>query len=543
MKRTDRIIATYKSLGWLTSILGLVGAWLWCQTEIFSIYTESPPPYFWGAEGYVKADPIGASLLLLIGFATVFLILIWGFGLALHELMIQITSPTPEDQETRTLTGYVAVAVAAGFSVVTVLFALNYIGHSQFAEKNIREANIEKQREESATRESAGSTNICGGPTVGKNNEPASCLAEQKPNLPMQYVKNRNDLSNRIMMWPGKMGEHFGTFGDFFGGVLNPLLTFGTLIALAVTILMQRIQLAEARGQSIKTGESTQSLAFETTFFNMLSLHADNVKNLTFNPRIIESSAPQSLCLLQRIVYLGIGIPKVGEIAHGRAVFAEVLRSTQRGATNVRPQKQMYEFLQTEHNDVLGHYFRHLYQILDHIDRFKIGKEIAPYDERKRYANILRAQLSSNELSVLILNCLEGMVDEREFQSKLIRYEFLEHASLTLSKSTKRLSAKGIDDCSGTLLFEYFDDEQSDTGLHWTPGAFGKNDTVREFLSRKKSDDWEWGKPSKSRNSEQLQGPNQDVAEEPGNRLASESQFEVTKRQAFEIWRGLIPVK
>jgi hypothetical protein len=312
-------------------------------------------------------------------------------------------------------------------------------------------------------------------------------------------AEEKVDTSNKLLAWPGKMGEHLGTFGDFFGGVLNPILTFGTLVALAFTILLQRIQLNEARSESKRTSAHEQTMAFETTFFNMLNLHAENVKNLTFDPAVIETGNPLKLDSLERLAYLGKGSPEVGVPVHGRAVFAEVLRSTQRGATKDKPQKEIYRYLQNEHNDVLGHYFRHLYQILDHVDLFKIDGKLVPHDVRKRYTDILRAQLSSHELLVLILNCARGMVDKRKFQDKLVDYEFLEHAPITLSEGGKRLSAKGIAEGNEDLFFEYFSSaikKEDPAQLEWDSGAFGKNKSVCKFIHEQFSAQWSCGSPT-----------------------------------------------
>jgi hypothetical protein len=225
----------------------------------------------------------------------------------------------------------------------------------------------------------------------------------------------------------------------------------------------------------------------------MLNLHAENVKNLTFDPAVIETGNPLKLDPLQRLIYLGTGSPEVGTPVHGRAVFAEILRSTQRGATKNNPQKEVYRYLQNEHNDVLGHYFRHLYQILDHVDLFKIDGKLVPHEVRKRYTDILRAQLSSHELSVLILNCARGMVDKRNFQDKLIDYEFLEHSPMILSEDRKSLSAKGISSGNEELFFEYLSSSPAKddaTKLKWSSGAFGKNIAVCNFIDEQHSAHW-----------------------------------------------------
>jgi len=77
--------------------------------------------------------------------------------------------------------------------------------------------------------------------------------------------------------------DKVGIFGDFFGGVLNPILTFFTLFGLIVTIVIQRQELRLARSEYEKTADALGTQAIETTFFNILDLHHKIVDNLKFN--------------------------------------------------------------------------------------------------------------------------------------------------------------------------------------------------------------------------------------------------------------------
>lgn len=71
-----------------------------------------------------------------------------------------------------------------------------------------------------------------------------------------------------------------GTFGDFFGGVLNPLLGFLTLIAVLMTFVLQKRELSfsvkELR-KSSRAMESASKIAakqlFESRYFSYLELH------------------------------------------------------------------------------------------------------------------------------------------------------------------------------------------------------------------------------------------------------------------------------
>ena len=85
-----------------------------------------------------------------------------------------------------------------------------------------------------------------------------------------------------------------------------------------------------------------------------------------------------------------------------------------------------YDALQTKHNYVLGHYFRNLYQILKFLD----SDEALNAAGRQKYASVLRAQLSSDELALLMVNCADGVVDDGEFRNLIVRCRLLEHIPL-----------------------------------------------------------------------------------------------------------------
>lgn len=91
----------------------------------------------------------------------------------------------------------------------------------------------------------------------------------------------------------------------------------------------------------------------------------------------------------------------------------------------------IYENFMVEKQEILGHYFRHIYHILKLIytNRFLFK------DEGKFYSNILRAQLSSFELLFIFYNGLSkfalfGEEGEINFEKLLNKYSFFEHLAI-----------------------------------------------------------------------------------------------------------------
>ena len=181
-----------------------------------------------------------------------------------------------------------------------------------------------------------------------------------------------------------KAATSFGTFGDFFGGVLNPIFTFLTFFGLIVTIVIQRMELRLAREEYEKTAVALNTQAIENTFFNILDLHHKIIDGLKFDPSIFPESEIEKN---ERLA--GLKSNK-NTISHGRNVFDAIILEI-RNRTISSPQKVMeqYKYLQDQHNHVLGHYFRNFYQALKFIDSY--ADNLLSKKDKEKYSGILRA--------------------------------------------------------------------------------------------------------------------------------------------------------
>ncbi len=226
--------------------------------------------------------------------------------------------------------------------------------------------------------------------------------------------------------------KDFGQWGDFFGGILNPILTFLTFIGLIITITLQQIELKESREEFKRSADALteqkkhmQIQSFENTFFKLVDLYNNIIDKLTFTH--IKENNPM------------ISAQHSEEISSkGREVFQNVIEDM----SNINkfynshiPTKRFdlgkYRRLQKTRNFILGHYFRNLYQILKltHTSEERLNTNF------KDYANIIRAQLSSYELVLLFYNCLDGISDNGEFKKLLIHYSFLQHAPIHIENN------------------------------------------------------------------------------------------------------------
>ena len=280
-----------------------------------------------------------------------------------------------------------------------------------------------------------------------------------------------------VVDWAGHADkpDWLGTFGDFFGGVLNPLLTFGTFIGLSITIILQRVQLHDARIQYQKNIDASNVQAFETSFFNLINMHNSIVEGLRFNSIILIPNAHQKDEALKETA---------DKWVEGRQVFGAVLAAMRLGHEKKKTPQDVYKEIQDRHNYVLGHYFRNLYQIIKLVDRHRNSAAGGKRDV-SFYRGIIRAQLSSNELLLLFYNCQKGKMDSDKFLELVKEYEMLEHLPLEIMRSKNNLYVPNFGPFERDLFWPFLVLSEDDPSKVVSTGAFGKNKVMLEFLSQK----------------------------------------------------------
>jgi uncharacterized membrane protein len=212
--------------------------------------------------------------------------------------------------------------------------------------------------------------------------------------------------------------ETWGQFGDYIGGILNPLFSLTALFALLYTIYLQSKELRESTKQLKISAEAlrkqyelSETQKFETTFFQMLALFNEIINS-------IEATEPVYEDRYGKLNGEDILIEKVcsGEKEiKGRKCFKEFYENLQREYRHVgmcyRENEAMrinesYKSFYREHQYELGHYFRMLYNIVKLIKNSNII-------DKRFYSNLVRAQLSSQEVLILFYNGLSDLGIEK----------------------------------------------------------------------------------------------------------------------------------
>lgn len=194
-----------------------------------------------------------------------------------------------------------------------------------------------------------------------------------------------------------------GTFGDFIGGTLNPILTFLTFMALLITIVLQQKELAETRNELAASARALEDQHisldrqnFETTFFQMLTLHNTIVNSIDLEWR---NRTPNSF---------DAASGDIQRRAVGRDCFKQFFANYKQYYDEIgelddqeRLQKAYDRFWNWRQQD-LAHYYRYLYNVLRFVYEYRgIGDKL-------RYVKLLRAQLSDYELLMLFYTALNN---------------------------------------------------------------------------------------------------------------------------------------
>ena len=200
---------------------------------------------------------------------------------------------------------------------------------------------------------------------------------------------------------------NFGTWGDFFGGVLNPILTFLTFMGLLITIILQQTELKQSRKEFQGQKEALENQEFDNKFFQMVNLLTQIKNNLEFN-----TNRGQKVFNLLKI-----------EIIKDCASDTEINDFNHFLMDSIEKFQANFKSFNNKYDENFKYYFLNLYQILNYIDKNSSDKYTL-----KEYSNIIRAQLSKNELILLFYNGI-GMLNigGDKYKKIIEKYALFEH--------------------------------------------------------------------------------------------------------------------
>jgi len=190
-------------------------------------------------------------------------------------------------------------------------------------------------------------------------------------------------------------GREPGQFGDFFGGVTNPILSFLTIAGLLITIVMQQDATREARDQAARQ-------MFDASFFQMVTLLNSMVNEFEIVDEDHKRVAKGKDCFRDMHIILRNN--------YGPSMVSGEFEKVGRA----------YATVYGVFSHILPHYFRVVFNIVKSIDASTLTD-----DEKKHYVRLLRAQLSNYETGIIFYNSL--MEEGRAFKPLIRKYDLMDN--------------------------------------------------------------------------------------------------------------------
>lgn len=253
----------------------------------------------------------------------------------------------------------------------------------------------------------------------------------------------------------------WGTVGDYFGGTLNPILAFCSLMALCYTIDLQNKQLKKTDEQLKQNAKALEQNA------QALELNNQELQNSNEQLRL-SAQAQAEMEKTQRLqrfeslfTYMANELVKIyDDFKKDKSIKSEKFKEEWKYNEDnykrntikdyhifadlnyyfsEKPNKiQIDKIKKALRGDfkAVG-FFMYLYQILKFIDNHNAINE----EEKKFYSNLIRSSIENDVLQLVFLNCLyikDYQEDFKYYNELVTKYNFFEH--MTFSQNDKLLN-------------------------------------------------------------------------------------------------------
>lgn len=211
--------------------------------------------------------------------------------------------------------------------------------------------------------------------------------------------------------------SEMGVFGDSYGA-LNTLFSALAFTGIIASIYFQREELKATREELAMTRKEMEHQGdqfdaqidalkfqvFENAFFSLLKLHLENTEAIIIRARS------------------GLEVKGKLEIKELFNCYCDC----QRENGEPIPVGIAYELFYEEYEEYVGSYFRTIFQVVKFIDSSEQS-----YSVRKRYVDVLMAQLSTHEVIMLFLHIMLGCKSSEVGEYDLMDgYDMLKNMSI-----------------------------------------------------------------------------------------------------------------
>ncbi len=246
-----------------------------------------------------------------------------------------------------------------------------------------------------------------------------------------------------------------GQIGDLLAGHFAALAFIGlmmTVSQMSKALKQQDEAILIQKQEMDKQFKEMNKQSFENKFFQMLNLFNNNIQTLEVNINGTNYAKKNIFKPLREYF----------ELMMQNDYLSDVSNSCVKKNKFVYFEEQFISF-NDFYDTTIKYYFLNLFQILNYIDT-----DIPDKKNAKKYTNILRAQLSKNELLLLAYNAI-GVQNftTNDYQKLVEKYEFFEHLSFDDFHENSYI-LEMVD----SVLYKYHED------------AFGNNTDILEKINK-----------------------------------------------------------
>ncbi len=258
--------------------------------------------------------------------------------------------------------------------------------------------------------------------------------------------------------------QKIGPYGDYIGGILNPLIAVFGVFAAGFAFYAQYQANKQVQEQFEKQEKKDYLQNFENKFFNLINIHHQIVSDIDIstkkiyhfeeelsdfikNNKIINPSFTKNLIeennyssrdvfqyyfdLLDYLLWIDLQIigGKVEEKhSESMKIFEDLFEDKQKLSYKnyilISKFPSIYSLVYNTVSSDFGHYFRNLYRIIKYVDSMKFSDNlIEDFKIKYSYTSTIRSQLSDAELKVIFFNCLYYYGKDK-FKPLLEKYSF-----------------------------------------------------------------------------------------------------------------------
>lgn len=214
----------------------------------------------------------------------------------------------------------------------------------------------------------------------------------------------------------------WGTFGDFIGGLMNPLVSVLTLFVAISVWKLQKAELELTRNEMAQTKEAMEDQAKtaeqqrrEQRFFDLLKIYTDALNAIGFTEKFEET----------RVHHVGKHAFRF-LISSYKSPLAAVIHAFEKPSQwgsyltpPTEPSNLVEEWRKV--SPLLDHYFRTTSLVLNELELLFEEER-----ERRRYGTLLLTQLSGDEVFLIAMNLIYSETGD-EMKDVVIKFGLLKH--------------------------------------------------------------------------------------------------------------------